>query len=202
MKNLLLLFIALTWLISASAQSVTDINGNSYPTVKIGIQTWMAKNLASTKAPDGSSIISYPYFGSEDSVRQYGRMYDWANALKACPEGWHLPSDEEWMALVDFLGGPMIAGGKIKETGTSHWKDPNKGATNESGFTALPGGQREGTLGYLKNFRYLNNKGFWWTSQEVSDFQAAYFSLVNNSTSLSTSYSYKNYGYSVRCLRD
>jgi uncharacterized protein (TIGR02145 family) len=201
MKNLLLLFIALPWLISASAQSVTDIDGNTYPTAKIGIQSWMAKNLASTKSPDGSSIISYPYFGSEDSVKQYGRMYDWHNALKACPEGWHLPSDEEWMALVDYLGGPMIAGGKIKETGTSHWKSPNKGATNESGFTALPSGYRTERGKYI-NFK--QNLAYYWSSTSYDDLNAwGYYITYGEPIIYRYSMSFtKKMGFAVRCVKD
>jgi len=152
MKILATSLISILFIVSLNAQTVTDIDGNSYPVVKIGNQAWMAKNLAVTKAPDGTAITSFPYLGVEDSVKTYGRMYDWENARKACPSGWHLPGDEEWTVLVDFLGGPMVAGGKIKETGTKHWKEPNKGATNETGFTALPNGYRTARGKYI-NFK-------------------------------------------------
>jgi uncharacterized protein (TIGR02145 family) len=212
--------------------TISDVEGNVYHVVEIGSQVWMADNLKTTRYADGKPIPfintnaswialdindkAYCWYDDNSSNKDiYGALYTWGAAMNGaasstlspsrvqgvCPAGWHLPSYAEWSTLGTYLGGFNSAGGRMKETGTEHWFF-NNAAGNESGFTALPGGQREGTLGYLKNFRYLNNKGFWWTSQEVSDFQAAYFSLVNNSTSLSTSYSYKNYGYSVRCLRD
>ena len=116
-----------------------------------------------------------------------------------CPTGWHLPSDDEWTTLTDYLGGEDVAGGKLKETGTTHWQSPNKGATNESGFTALPGGYRniDGTFGYI------GYAGYWWSSTE-SIVQATpgtgtfiyYFSDVYRQ------YLNKRVGFSVRCLRD
>jgi uncharacterized protein (TIGR02145 family) len=199
-KLFVLIFLSII-LRSVSAQTVSDIDGNAYPTIVIGTQTWMAKNLASTKASDGSVLTCYPYFGIEDSVKTFGRMYDWENAKKACPSGWHLPSDEEWTALVDFLGGPMIAGGKIKETGYSHWKEPNKGADNKSGFTALPGGYR-GPKGKFFNFK--NNLAYFWTSTEYDAANAwGYYITYGEPIIYRYGMSFgKNMAFAVRCIQD
>jgi uncharacterized protein (TIGR02145 family) len=201
MKKLMSLFILSTLFLATFAQTVKDIDGNTYPTVKIGAQTWMAANLASTKAPDGSTITSYPYLGMEDSVKYYGRIYDWNNALKACPAGWHLPGDEEWLVLIKYLGGPMTAGGKIKETGTTHWKEPNKGATNESGFTALPGGYRTERGKYI-NFK--KNLAYFWSSTAADDINAwGYYITYGEPIIYRYSMSFtKEMGFAVRCVKD
>ena len=201
MKHYLsILFIAL-FSFSTYAQIVVDINGNKYPTVKIGEKTWMAKNLAVTKAPDGTELISYPYLGIEDSVKTFGRIYDWENARKACPIGWHLPSDDEFLQMIKFLGGPMVAGGKMKEAGTTHWKDPNKGATNESGLTVLPVGYRTAKGKYV-NFK--KNLAYFWTSTPVDDDLAWGYYLTYGEPIIyrySASFT-KDMGFSVRCIKD
>jgi uncharacterized protein (TIGR02145 family) len=201
MKILATSLISILFIVSLNAQTVTDIDGNSYPVVKIGNQAWMAKNLAVTKAPDGTAITSFPYLGVEDSVKTYGRMYDWENARKACPSGWHLPGDEEWTVLVDFLGGPMVAGGKIKETGTKHWKEPNKGATNETGFTALPNGYRTARGKYI-NFK--NNLAYFWSSTAADEVNAwGYYITYGEPIIYRYSYSFsKDMGFAVRCVKD
>jgi uncharacterized protein (TIGR02145 family) len=200
MKNFLfLLFTAITAI--AAAQTVTDKDGNSYPTVQIGPQTWMAKNLATTKAADGTALESWPYLGMEDSVAVYGRLYDWDNARKACPTGWHLPSDTEWTDLIHYLSGAMQAGGKIKETGTAHWKAPNKGATNETGFTALPGGYRTGRGKYV-NFKH--NLAYFWSSTE-NDATTAWGYYITYGEPVIYRYSMtftKDMGFYVRCVKD
>ncbi len=115
-----------------------------------------------------------------------------------CPTGWHLPSDAEWTTLTTYLGGESVAGGKMKEAGESHWTSPNTGATNESGFTALPGGYRL----YLGSFYFIGLYGYWWSSTEH-----ATSSAWRRDLGYSTSYVYrtindKENGFSVRCLRD
>lgn len=146
--------------------SVIDIEGNIYKTIQIGNQNWMAENLRTTKFNDGIDIPTLEdyYFPprinpSWDLIRSacycwynddigykstYGALYKKATPLdKLCPVGWRVPSNADYAILAYFLGGVDIAGNKLKETGTTHWWDPNSGATNESGFTALPGGYRD-----------------------------------------------------------
>jgi uncharacterized protein (TIGR02145 family) len=115
-----------------------------------------------------------------------------------CPTGWHLPSDAEWTELTDYLGGESVAGGKLKETGTTHWASPNFGATNETGFTALPGGNRnkDGT------FSNIGNYGYWWSATEGSAASAWYRYVGFDYSDVSRFYYYKEVGFSVRCLRD
>ncbi|HOR61199.1 MAG TPA: FISUMP domain-containing protein [Bacteroidales bacterium] len=132
-------------------------DNNTYRTVQIGNQIWMAENLKylpSVVGPGTGSKTNpyyyvYDYVGTNvDAAKQsaiyttYGVLYNWEAAKTACPTGWHLPSDAEWTILTNYLGGEAVAGGKLKETGTTHWNSPNEGATNETDFTALPGGNR------------------------------------------------------------
>lgn len=162
--------------------TVTDIDNNVYKTIKIGTQTWMAENLRTTKYLNGDligttspasldlysqSIIKYQWAfdGNENYVNTFGRLYTWYTATdsrKICPVGWHLPTYDEWMKLINLYGGVFLAGGPLKEVGINHWESPNTGATNSSGFTALPGGYRfpEGT------FYDINSIGRWLSSSE------------------------------------
>ena len=184
-----------------------------YAYVTIDDQVWMAENLAylpSVVGPGtGSSSTAYYYVygydGSDVATAKatsnyttYGVLYNWTAALAACPEGWHLPSDAEWTTLTTYLGGASVAGGKLKEAGESHWTSPNTGATNESGFTALPGGYRSlnGT------FRVLGITGYWWSSTEYSTSYAWYRYLDYNHSDVFRRYYNKENGFSVRCLRD
>ena len=115
-----------------------------------------------------------------------------------CPSGWHLPSETEWDQLIEYLGGTNEAGGKLKEAGTTHWNSPNNGATNESGFTALPGGFLN-ALGIFENIRHHT---YWWSSSETSTTDAYRFTIANylvGITKLSVS---KKNGFSVRCIKD
>ena len=117
-----------------------------------------------------------------------------------CPDGWHLPNKDEYNLLIDELGGPDVAGGKMKEIGTAHWIDPNTGADNSSGFTALPGGFRL----YLGSFHYLGEVATFWSSTEGSAEIAYYMTLHNDDANAGIddfSY-YKSQGMSVRCLKD
>jgi uncharacterized protein (TIGR02145 family) len=116
-----------------------------------------------------------------------------------CPTGWHLPTDGEWTTLTDYLGGISVAGGKMKETGTAHWSPPNTGATNSSGFTALPGGYRN----YVGSFNYLTYNAFFWSSSHYGATSAWSRSLYYNFEYVTRDY-YNNtlYGFSVRCLQN
>jgi uncharacterized protein (TIGR02145 family) len=168
-------------------------DGKTYKWVKIGEQVWMAGNL---NYATGSG--SWCYDDKSSNCEVYGRLYNWEAALKVCPQGWHLPSDHEWDILIDNLGGSEVAGGKLKEPGTSYWKSPNKGASNSSGFTALPGGSRHGN-GY---FSYLGGLGYFWSSSESSATYAWERRLYCGSEGVLRDLSYKDYGFSVRCLKD
>jgi uncharacterized protein (TIGR02145 family) len=133
---------------------VTDYDGNTYRTMKIGDQVWMIENLKSTHYNDGTPIQYYNYNDDEANALVYGRLYAWSalmngalssntnpsNVQGVAPKGWHIPSKEEWLQLINYLGGENVAGGKLKEAGIVHWVSPNTGATNESGFSALPAG--------------------------------------------------------------
>jgi uncharacterized protein (TIGR02145 family) len=125
-------------------------------------------------------------------------LYDWKTAKTACPAGWRLPSDAEWTILVTFLGGGDEAGGKMKEGGTSHWKSPNTGATNSSGFSGLPGGYRSN----FGSFYYVGSSGYWWSSTEYSSASAWDRGLYYYDGNVSRNGCSKEYGFSVRCLRD
>jgi uncharacterized protein (TIGR02145 family) len=164
-----------------------------YKTVKIGNQTWMAENL-NYKTSSGS----WCYNDFSSNCQTYGRLYNWETAKTVCPDGWHLASDDEWTELIDFLGGPRIAGGKMKQNGTTFWKTPNKGEKNGSGFLALPGGDRDyngkfGNMGYHASF---------WSSTEDYSIGAWLRLLYYDDTNV-LRYSYNlDFGYSVRCVKD
>jgi uncharacterized protein (TIGR02145 family) len=176
--------------------TITDSrDGQVYPTVQIGSQCWLQKNM------NYSTVTSWCYENNSSNCDTYGRLYDWQSALGACPSGWHLPSDAELTVLTDFLGGESVAGGKMKETGTTHWFSPNVGATNSSGFTALPGG------GWLDNGKFydLHVGAYFWTSTEDwSGVEAfAFFRTLHNNYELVGRYlTYKTFSYSVRCVKD
>ncbi len=150
-KLLLLLFTLALLTIGCGPSTTTGTEDSStttktYKTVKIGTQVWMSENLA-YKPSTGNY---WAYHDDNANVAKYGYLYDWETACKVCPSGWHLPSDEEWTTLIDYLGGEDVAGGKMKavgtiEAGTGLWYDPNDGATNESGFSGLPGGTGKGS---------------------------------------------------------
>ncbi|MCX6239254.1 MAG: fibrobacter succinogenes major paralogous domain-containing protein [Bacteroidia bacterium] len=201
-KSLLMTVAILIVAMSLAAQETGTFkdnrDGKKYKTVKIGTQTWMAENLA-YKAESGC----WAYSDNEDNVATYGYLYDWKTAKIACPEGWHLPTNEEWSTLCDYLGGEKIAGGKMKETGTAHWNNPNTEATNSSGFTALPGG----TYHDKKALTNIGNFGGWWSSTEY-DINSAWFQhifynysgLYRSRHDLNTLLLFQ--GYSVRCIKD
>jgi len=194
--------------------SFTDSrDGYVYKTVKIGNQVWMAENLRYLPSVVGPEIESettpyyyvYDYNGTNvseakttDNFSTYGVLYNWTAACSSCPSGWHLPSDAERAELGEYLGGNEVAGAKLKETGTTHWQSPNQGATNASGFTALPGGIR---LDY-GSFYFIGNDGAWWSSTEL-DANYAFSRLLNyDNYHLVNNYDYKVDGFSIRCVKD
>ncbi len=178
----------------SSSDSFTDPrDGKVYKTVKIGNQVWMAENL-NYDAGNGS----WCYDKNSSNCDKYGRLYDWETAKRVAPAGWHLPSDEEWITLMTYLGGKNVAGGKLKEAGTTHWQGPNTGATNETGFTAFPGGN----LFHNGKFYLIGSNGYWWSSTEDDATFAWYRGMDFYSVNVSRDYLNKTCGLSVRCVRD
>jgi len=174
--------------------TITDPrDGQVYPTVQIGTQCWLQKNM------NYNTGNSWCYDNNSSNCNTYGRLYDWQTALGACPSGWHLPSDDEWTALTTFLGGESVAGGKMKEAGTVHWHSPNTGATNSSGYTALPGGDRDSD----GNFHNLTNNAAFWSSTEYSSICVWSRLLYYNFEPLYRyNTSHKTGSFSVRCVQD
>ena len=203
----------------ANSGTFTDKrDGHMYKWVKIGEQIWMAENLAYVPyacAPDSQcGIWVYGYYGEGsfyENYTTYGCLYDWETAQTACPEGWHLPSDEEWMELERFLGmeedelydmddlfrGQVSEiGGKLKETGLTYWKTPNEGATNETGFSALPGG------GKYSRYLSINEVGCFWTSTKQNSNEAI-TRIYSSNHGGSGRYANKlRDGLSVRCVKN
>ena len=205
---------------TALAGTVTDIDGNVYQTVTIGNQEWLAENLKVTHYRNGEVIpnetddntwdslttgawCTYDNSGNEDTVATYGRLYNWyavSDSRDIAPTGWHVATDAEWQMLVDSLGGDTVAGGQLKEVGTTHWASPNTGATNESGFSALPGGYRGGSSGGTYNV--VGIVAYFWSSTEFSSVGAWNRSLSYGYSDLYRGSSGKGDGFSVRCVRD
>jgi uncharacterized protein (TIGR02145 family) len=199
--------------------SIKDIDDNVYNTVTIGTQVWMAENLKTTKYKDGTAILLVTdgaawaalitpgccWYNNDAATYKatYGALYNWytVNTGKLCPTGWHVPTDIEWTTLTTFLGGELVAGSKLKETDVTHWLSPNTGATNESGFTALPGGYRFGSFGNGMFFS-IGVSGYWWSSTEYNTYNAWYRSVDYDGSDVYRNGSSKNNGFSVRCLRD
>jgi len=195
--------------------TMTDQDGNEYKTITIGTQTWMAENLRTTKFNDGSDIplvTDYAAWSSlttpgycwlnDDEANKviYGAFYNFftVNTGKLAPVGWHVATDAEWTALLYYEGGLDVAGGKLKEIGTTHWLSPNKGATNETGFTALPAGERFEN-GYLTG---LADISCWWSSTVNNSAEAWIFDLGYNYPGANRESASKIQGFSVRCIKD
>jgi uncharacterized protein (TIGR02145 family) len=182
------------------SDSFTDKrDGKVYRTIKIGNQTWMAENLKFND-PESRVYANNPFF-----AETYGRLYSWETAKKVCPAGWHLPSLLEWSELIVYLGEEKAAG-KMKEAGTLHWLTPNKDATNQSGFTALPGGCDYGPNTFSDHEGRI---AFFWTSEDLtshsssSEAQYSAFSinLKYDNEEIDT-FQLKESGLSVRCIKD
>jgi uncharacterized protein (TIGR02145 family) len=205
--------------------TVTDYDGNVYETVLIGDQCWMMEHLKVTHYRNGDAIPHVTdgsiwsglstgayceYDNNPGHVATYGRLYNWyavADPRNIAPEGWHVPTDDEWKQLEMHLGMSQAEadggglrgtdeGGKLKDT-TVHWASPNTGATNESGFSGLPGGSRIDN----GNFSNMGNVGFFWTATESSSY-AWYRTLHYLYSQVPRGATYKHRGFSVRCVRD
>ncbi len=214
--------------------SFTDSrDGKVYETVTIGSQVWMAENLKYLPNVVGAQVGSnsaphyyvYGYNGTNvndakatSNFEKYGVLYNWSAAMAGssksntnpsgvqgvCPNGWHLPSEAEWLEFINFIGGEAVAGGKLKEKGTEHWDAPNEGATDDFGFTALPAGVRSSIAS--GNFINLGATSFWWTTSESSnpsgDFTTFSRGVFYDKTEIVRSQDKREVGGCVRCIRD
>jgi len=200
---------------------IKDVDGNTYKTVTIGTQTWMAENLKTSKYNDGTDIPNVTdakqwtelttgawcnYNNSDSLGKIYGKLYNWyatnptTNGNKnVCPSGWHVPSIKEWTTIIDYLGGENIAGGKMKEIDTSSWKNPNNYATNVSLFTGLPSGQLTYNSGESYFFHHF---GMMWSNTEKNTTDAWGYNLYYKVSSIDRDEGDKKYGLSIRCLKD
>jgi uncharacterized protein (TIGR02145 family) len=216
-----------------TAATIRDVDGNLYHTVKIGTQTWMAENLKTTKYADGTAIGNgnimsheygkyyFSYINDTSSNNTYGLYYTWMSATNseygrtysngiqgACPDGWHIPNYAEQKALINFLGGSQVAGGKLKDTGLGYWNDPNTGATNESGFTALGSGVRRnnyssGEFSYTGDFTaFWGSESNYYETFEGRFYRSVVLSLSNESQSGGVSMLLSTWACPVRCLKD
>jgi len=206
--------------------SVSDIDGNVYKTIQIGTQLWMAENLKTTKFNDGIPIPivtgnlewehlstpGYCWYNNDEATYKgtYGALYNWyaVKTDKLCPKGWHAPSNDEWNTLITYLGGEVAAAVKVMETGNTHWFRTIAGATNESGFTGLPGGSRS-SFDDFKGFVSLGYFGHWWTT---TDYTPPFDALVTQLPSMNDNTGQMDFeagfaakkigGASVRCVKD
>jgi uncharacterized protein (TIGR02145 family) len=201
--------------ISFNFIACTDDDGNNYPVVPIGTQTWMGENLRTTKFTDHSGIANvtdhvawyelttpaYCWYNNDIANKSvYGALYNFysVNSNKLCPAGWHVPSDNDWTVLTDYLGGLTIVGDKLKETGNAHWSSIFNSATNETGFTALPGGTRYIYENGGLIFEYINTTAIFWSgtmpyTRSVYGEKADVFRGAFSSS---------KFGFSVRCIKD
>ena len=187
--------------------------GYDYSTVQIGEQCWFAENCrylpSVSTSSEGSQTFPYYYVydyeGSTladakatENYETYGVLYNWPAVMTEgiCPSGWHIPSDEEFTELTDFLGGASVAGGKMKEAGYDHWSSPNEGATNSSGWTGLAGGRRD-SGGFVNG----GGDGYWWSASE-SGSHSWKRQLNYVSVNVNRSLDYRYRGFSARCVRD
>jgi uncharacterized protein (TIGR02145 family) len=195
----------------------SDIDGNVYNTVRIGNQIWMAQNLKVKRFRNGETIqnakgndqwvnannAAYCNFNNDESFGDiFGRLYNSyaiVDSRNISPQGWHIPTENEWLTLFSYLGGDTIAGGKMKERGSQYWSEPNTGATNESNFTALPGGYRSCFDG---SFYRSGSVGFWWSTTKWLNTEYLVFSLESNSKRIYKLAWEVNDGLSIRCIKD
>jgi uncharacterized protein (TIGR02145 family) len=203
-------------LIFSTPEVLKDNSGNTYNTLSIAKQVWMAENLRTTKYSDGTDIPhvtsargwsklktpGYCWYNNDTASNKstYGVLYNWYTVytFRLCPSGWHVPDEEEWNILIDYLGESSLAGIKLKEEGTTHWQKPGTGATNASGFTALPGGSRD-----MKGlFVYNGLKGQWWCADDSTANTAWLRSMDFSNNGVTSFFNNKSEGSSVRCLKD
>lgn len=205
--------------------TVADIEGNVYSTVTIGTQTWMTSNLRTTRYNDNTVIpmvtdpgtwnaltspgyCTYNNTNDSETVKLYGCLYNWytVNTSKLAPKGWHIPTTKEVDTLIAYLGKTEVAGGKLKMVDTLYWKSPNAGATNESGFSAVPGGCRDG----IGKFYGIGEFGYWWTSTgsysamgtPIADCYRINYQSSIIYVGVGRLSQNRKYGLSIRCIKD
>jgi len=209
---------------TCGTSTISDIDGNVYETVSIGTQCWTKTNLKVTMYNDGTLIpdltvstsnpwapasgarTEYVAAGVTGYIGTFGYLYNWyatIDSRKLCPDGWHVPTDAEWTTLTTHLGGEVGAGGKMKETGTTLWNSPNTGADNTSGFSALPGGNRNAN----GSFSNIGDIAFFWSVDEVNinplnSWGRTLLGFGGTGGDVGRSVNNKNFGLSVRCLKD
>ncbi|MEJ7740450.1 MAG: fibrobacter succinogenes major paralogous domain-containing protein [Chitinophagaceae bacterium] len=218
MRKILLPLMAILLFVSCQKETKTNVEKEkiTIPSVTICKQVWMAKNLDVSNYRNGDVIPQVTdaaawaglttgawcyYENNGANGTTYGKLYNWYavnDARGLAPAGWHVPSDAEWTTLTDCLGGDRVAGGKMKETGTTHWQTPNTGADNSSGFTGLPGGNRF----FFGPFNFIGLFGFWWSSTEVNTRFVWNRYLLYNGADAFRGTDGKANGFSVRCVRD
>ena len=202
-------------IVAPKGPTVTDIDGNVYHVIRIGNQTWMQENLKVTHYRNGDPIPNITehadwinqtegaycnYHNSNMFASTYGRLYNFhavKDERKLAPEGWRIPTNEDWMEL-EFQYGGVLTAGPLKETGTTHWASPNIAATNESGFTAVPGGSR----GDEKDFNQDGIRGYWWNTSESFAHFAWFRTMSNDESMLNPGFTTKTTGMSVRCIKE
>jgi len=202
---------------SEVAITLTDIDGNTYKAVRIGTQIWMAENLKVTHYRNGDSIPNIKdetawsslttgaccsYNNNNENSITYGKIYNWyavEDSRNIAPAGWHVPTNSEWTTLANYLGGENKAGGKLKEAGTEHWYSPNIAATNQYGFTAVPGGCRLS----IGEFIYIRYSGYWWSAKESATPLVFWWKMNNDGATLDNGgWSDMESGYCIRCVKD
>jgi uncharacterized protein (TIGR02145 family) len=177
---------------SKSGSFTDNRDGKIYKTIKIGNQTWMAQNLAYK-----TDSACRAFNNDSKYISVYGYLYSWEAANIACPQGWHLPNDQEWTILIDYLGGKEVAGGKLKST--EFWMNPNTGASNIAKFSALPGGCSTYDDG---EFISLGKNGYWWSSSPLLEIYAWSRYLYFDGSNIERNCSRVSFGFSVRCIKD
>jgi len=198
--------------------TITDIDGNVYHTVTIGKATWMVENLKVTHYRNGDEVpivtdssellqqhagIYCNYNNDTNNAATYGRLYNYyalVDKRGLCPVGWHIPTGPDWKRIENYLNG-QESGGEMKETGTTHWMDPNTDATNSSGFSALPGGCREDDgeykkIGYEADFWSITSGSYW------QDMPGCYSLHWDGGLSFFGEEGLRHECFSVRCIKD
>jgi len=201
----------------SSSCGILDYGGQKYRTVIIGSQCWMKDNLnigkwideSQTQKQTNNSVVEKYCLGNDFTrCDQLGGLYQWeeamqyvqtANAQGICPDGWHIPSSQDWKTLIRYLGGDDMAGGKMKFTGSNGWQNPNVGATNSSGFTALPGGYFDFMAQqWHDQYRY----GYFWSSQTITQGTSVAMSLSYRTSDIDLYEEYIPSALSVRCIKN
>lgn len=221
MKKTMLFIAALALFASRTeAQTITDIDGNVYDTIHIDTQIWLRPNLKVTHYRNGDPIPNVTdsatwyslttgaycdYDNDSNNAAVYGRLYNWYavnDPRGIAPVGWRVPTYEDWDTLQIFLGYDLVAGGKLKEIGTTHWMAPNTGASDEYDFTALPGGQRADSI-YSGTFSEITQQGYWWSSSEIDTVYPWGVNISYNSEGFTNwGASTRRSGFSIRLISD